>query len=83
MSFTHKVYAVEQLAWLLDINWEEEVTKRSKRMISGILYIVVILVFVLLCLIPIYLIGCYFYALYKDLKNYNARLKDQKNFERL
>ena len=52
-------------------------------MISGILYIVVIVVFVLLCLIPIYLIGSYFYALYKDLKNYNARLKDQKNFERL
>ena len=47
-------------------------------MISGILYMVMIGVFVLLCLIPIYLIGCYIYALYKDLNNYNARLKDQK-----
>ncbi len=47
-------------------------------MISGILYIVVIGVFVLLCLIPIYLIGCYIYALYKDLKKYNTRLKERK-----
>lgn len=46
-------------------------------MISGILYIVVIVVFILLCLIPIYLIGCYIYALYKDLKNYSARLKEK------
>lgn len=48
-------------------------------MISGILYIVVIVVFILLCLIPMYLIGCYFYALYKDLKNYNARLRERNN----
>lgn len=44
-------------------------------MMSILLYILTAVIFVLLCIMPIYLFIRYLYAGYKDMKEFNKQLK--------
>jgi len=46
-------------------------------MMSILLYILTAVIFVLLCIMPIYLFIRYLYAGYNDIKEYHKQLKEQ------